>query len=64
MDLNFFNKNDMKKVSLFMVYLIGIILSASAQKEYTNKTQYNVALKEYNDKLSSYENYTKKVNFY
>lgn len=53
----------MKKVllSLFITVLAQL---SYGQKVYTNKNEFEKAIKQYNDELNSYENYIKKINFY
>lgn len=52
----------MKKVILILV-LTFISFSGIGQKVYYDKTEYETALKVYNDKLDSYLNYSKKINY-
>lgn len=54
----------MKKiVSSILLFLFSALFS-TAQVIYTNKEEYQKALKDYNDALDSYNNFIKKVKFY
>ena len=51
-------------ILVFLFLIIGISKNGYSQKVYRDLNEYNEASKIYNDKWISYENYTKKLNFY
>jgi hypothetical protein len=53
----------MKNIILSILFICNFFF-VNAQKTYTNKLEYERAVKEYNDKMDSYVNYVKKINFY
>lgn len=53
---------NMKKIVFFV--LLTFSVTVKSQNIYSDRKKYDVATKNYNDAIESYDNYLKKINFY